>query len=117
MASSLLDNMGEETDTIPKTSWKIDLEERASTLGIKYFMVCYSSLNSDMRCTIVPACAIREAQEHGVGIHGSMNFTYSPKEPEMFVVPDPQTLIQIPWKTEYGWLARYCFKVGYSILG
>ena len=29
----------------------------------------------------------------------------TPAHPDMFAVPDPESLIQLPWKPEVGWLA------------
>ena len=29
----------------------------------------------------------------------------TPADPDMFAMPDPDSLIQLPWKPEVGWLA------------
>ena len=35
----------------------------------------------------------------------SVIFTGLISDPDMFAIPDPDSLIQIPWKKEVGWLA------------
>ena len=29
----------------------------------------------------------------------------SPSDPDMVAIPDPESLIQLPWQTDVGWLA------------
>lgn len=41
---------------------EIDLAKKAVELGIKYFLVAYSTLNSDCRTCLVPTSAISEVQ-------------------------------------------------------
>ena len=84
----------------------VDLEERAEELGIRYFLVSYTTLNSDSRVSVVPKRAIAGVQRRGCGVPAAMYFKADGADPEMNVVPDPTTLIQLPWKPEYAWLAR-----------
>ena len=36
----------------------------------------------------------------------------TPADPDLFAVPDPESLIQLPWKREVGWLAADLFMNG-----
>jgi glutamine synthetase len=59
-----------------------------------------------MRAKLVPAAAIREMQKNGAGFAGfATHLDMTPAHPDMFAVPDPESLIQLPWKPEVGWLA------------
>lgn len=48
---------------LPLPIGDIDLEERAKTLGIKYFLVSYAPLNTDTRVSVIPTRAIRQMQQ------------------------------------------------------
>ena len=84
----------------------VDLEEAAGELGIDYFLVSYAPLNTDARTALVPRSAIGGVQRRGCGVPGAMFFDCSGADPEMQVVPDPSSLVQLPWKPEIGWLSR-----------
>ena len=83
-----------------------DLAKRGEALGIKYFLVSYAPLNTDSRVAVVPRRAIVDVQRGGCGVPAAMFFHADGADPEMYVLPDPASLIQLPWKPEYGWLAR-----------
>jgi glutamine synthetase len=45
-------------------------------------------------------------QKNGAGFAGFATWLdLSPADPDMFAIPDPATLTQLPWKPEVGWLA------------
>ncbi len=83
----------------------IDLEKKADELGIKYFIPTVCSLNLGLRGPIVPKEVIRRVQMNGYNMCGIGDFGFGCHEPECYMVPDPTTLIQLPWKPEFGWLA------------
>ena len=85
----------------------VSLDEIAEERGIRHFLVSYSTLNSDSRVAVIPRRAIGDVQRRGCGVPAAMFFKADGSDPEMSIVPDPRTLIQLPWKTEYGWLSRY----------
>ena len=59
-----------------------------------------------LRSKLVPARAIKEMQETGAGFAGFAAWLdMSPADSDMFGVPDPDSLIQLPWNKEVGWLA------------
>ena len=83
-----------------------DLEKKAQTLGIQYFLVSFVDLFGVLRSKLVPTRAIRDMQKNGAGFAGFATWLdMTPADPDMFAVPDPETLLQLPWKPEIGWLA------------
>jgi glutamine synthetase len=83
-----------------------DLAAKAKEVGIKYFMISYTDLFGSQRAKLVPAAAIEGMVKNGAGFAGFATWLdMSPADPDMFALPDPETLIQLPWKPEVGWLA------------
>ena len=59
-----------------------------------------------MRAKLVPASAIAGMQKDGAGFAGFAAWLdMTPADSDMFAVPDPDSLIQLPWKPEVAWLA------------
>jgi glutamine synthetase len=84
----------------------IDLESVAKQQGIKYFLISYTDLFGAQRAKLVPASAIGGMQKAGAGFAGFATWLdMTPADPDLFAVPDPASLIQLPWKPEVGWLA------------
>ena len=83
-----------------------DLAAAAKKRGIKYFLICFSDLCGVQRSKLVPASAIGAMQEEGAGFAGfATHLDMTPAYPDMFALPDPDSLIQLPWKPEVGWVA------------
>ena len=83
-----------------------DLAKVAKEKGIKYFLISFSDMFGVARSKLVPARAIKEMQKDGAGFAGFAAWLdMTPAHPDMFAVPDPDSLIQLPWKPEVGWLA------------
>jgi glutamine synthetase len=88
-----------------------DLAEIAKERGIQYFLISYVDLFGVLRAKLVPACAIKGMQKNGAGFAGfATHLDQTPAHPDTVAVPDPDSLIQLPWKPEVGWLASdvYC---------
>ncbi len=84
----------------------VDLANVAKEKGIKYFLISFVDLFGVLRAKLVPARAIGAMQETGAGFAGFAAWLdMSPADPDLFSVPDPDSLIQLPWKPEVGWLA------------
>lgn len=82
------------------------LDEIAKQRKIQYFLVSFVDLCGVLRSKLVPCSAIRQMQEEGAGFAGFATWLdISPAQPDLFGVPDPESLIQIPWLPEVGWLA------------
>jgi glutamine synthetase len=83
-----------------------DLAEFAAERGVKYFMISFTDLFGGQRAKLVPAQAIAEMQEDGAGFAGFATYLdMTPAHPDMLAVPDPASVIQLPWKPEVAWVA------------
>jgi glutamate---methylamine ligase len=86
---------------MPKNLSKIAKEKK-----IKYFLISFVDLFGVLRSKLVPTRAIKEMQETGAGFAGFAAWLdMSPADSDMFGIPDPDSLIQLPWNKEVGWLA------------
>ena len=84
----------------------INLATVAKQKKIKYFLISFVDLFGVLRSKLVPARAIGDMQKDGAGFAGFAAWLdMTPAHPDMFSVPDPASLIQLPWKPEVGWLA------------
>lgn len=84
----------------------IDLAEAARDKGIDYFLVSFTDLFGVQRAKLVPASAIGGMQRAGAGFAGFAAWLdLTPADPDMFAIPDPASLIQLPWKPQVGWVA------------
>ena len=84
-----------------KNLFKIAKEKK-----IKYFLISFVDLFGVLRSKLVPAHAIKEMQETGAGFAGFAAWLdMTPADADMFGIPDPDSLIQLPWNKEVGWLA------------
>ncbi len=73
---------------------------------IKYFLISFVDLFGVLRSKLVPTNAIKEMQKSGAGFAGFAAWLdMTPADPDMFAIPDPDSLIQLPWNKEVGWLA------------
>ena len=90
-----------------------ELADFASKNGIKYFMISYTDLFGAQRAKLVPAQAINEMQEDGAGFAGFATWLdLTPAHPDLFAVPDPSSVIQLPWKKDVAWVAADCHMEG-----
>ncbi len=86
-----------------------DLAAFAKDKGIKYFMISFTDLFGGQRAKLVPAQAIADMQEDGAGFAGFATYLdMTPAHPDMLAVPDPSSVIQLPWKPEVAWVAGNC---------
>ena len=83
-----------------------DLAATAKANNIHYFLISFVDLLGQLRAKLVPARAIRGMQRDGAGFAGFAAWLdMTPAHPDMFAIPDPDSLIQLPWKPEVAWLA------------
>lgn len=93
-----------------------DLAAFAAEKGVKYFMISFTDLFGGQRAKLVPAQAIAEMQEEGAGFAGFATWLdMTPAHPDMLAVPDPATVIQLPWKPEVAWVASNCVMEGEDV--
>ncbi len=93
-----------------------DLAAIAKQAKIKYFLISFVDLFGVLRSKLVPARAIGGMQKDGAGFAGFAAWLdMSPADGDMFAVPDPDSLIQLPWKKEVGWLAGDLYLDGKAV--
>ncbi len=84
-----------------------DLTTIAQDKGIRYFLVSYTDLFGVQRAKLVPAGAIGDMVRTGgatfAGFATWLDMT--PANSDMYALPDPASVIQLPWKPEVGWVA------------
>ena len=86
-----------------------DLQAFAKERGVKYFMVSFTDLFGAQRAKLVPTAAIAEMQADGAGFAGFATWLdLTPAHPDMFALPDPASVIQLPWKPDIAWVAADC---------
>ena len=90
-----------------------NLAQIAKQKKIKYFLISFVDLFGILRSKLVPAQAIGEMQKNGAGFAGFATWLdMTPADSDMFGVPDPDSLIQLPWNKEIGWLASDLYMDG-----
>ena len=93
-----------------------NLAATAKERSIKYFLISYTDLFGAQRAKLVPASAIEGMAKNGAGFAGFATWlNMTPADPDLFAVPDPDSLIQLPWKPEVGWLAADLHMDGKSV--
>lgn len=82
------------------------LAETAKELGIKFFLVSYTDLLGGTRAKLVPAAKISSVEQEGAFFSSfASNLGLGPDAAEIAAIPDPNSLIQLPWEPTVGWVA------------
>ena len=85
----------------------------AKAKKIQYFLISFVDLFGVLRAKLVPARAIGDMQKDGAGFAGFASWLdMTPAHPDMFALPDADSLIQLPWKPEVAWLASDLYMDG-----
>ncbi len=93
-----------------------NLANVAKQKKIEYFLISFVDLFGVLRSKLVPARAIGDMQRDGAGFAGFATWLdMTPADSDMFAVPDPDSLIQLPWKKEVGWLAADLYMDGKAV--
>lgn len=94
----------------------LDLVEAAKAKSIDYFLISFIDLFGVMRAKLVPASAIGDMARDGAGFAGFAAWLdMTPADSDMFAIPDPDSLIQLPWKPNVGWLAADLYMDGKEV--
>ena len=81
------------------------LASYAKDKGVKYFLIAFVDLFGTMRAKIVPATAIDMIAKSGAGFAGFATWLdLTPAHPDMLVMAEADTAIQLPWKPEVAWV-------------
>jgi glutamine synthetase len=93
-----------------------DLAKAARDKGIEYFLISFIDLYGVMRAKLVPAAAIAGMAKNGAGFAGFATWLdMTPANSDTFAMPDPESLIQLPWKPDVGWLAADLYLDGKEV--
>ena len=83
-----------------------DLQAVAAKKKLRYFLISFADLFGVARAKLVPAAAIKTMQKDGAGFAGFATWLdMTPAHPDMFAMPDADTLVPLPWRPDVGWLA------------
>ena len=83
-----------------------DLAGLAKKNGIRYFMISFTDLFGAQRAKLVPAAAIAEMQRDGAGFAGFATWLdMTPADPDLFALPDADSVIRLPWRPDVAWVA------------
>jgi glutamine synthetase type III len=81
------------------------LASYAKDKGVKYFLIAFVDLFGTMRAKIVPATAIDTIAKSGAGFAGFATWLdLTPAHPDMLVMAEADTAVQLPWKPEVAWV-------------
>jgi glutamate---methylamine ligase len=87
--------------------------EVAKQKNIRYFLISFVDLFGTVRAKIVPASAIDDVAAAGAGFAGFATwFDMTPADPDVLVMPEIDSLIQLPWKPEVAWVTGDLFMGG-----
>jgi glutamine synthetase type III len=93
-----------------------DLAGVAKERGIRYFMISFTDLFGGQRAKLVPAQAIADMQKDGAGFAGFATWLdMTPAHPDLFAMPDPDAVFQLPWKPDVAWVAADAFMEGRQV--
>ncbi|MBD1843355.1 type III glutamate--ammonia ligase [Cyanobacteria bacterium FACHB-63] len=82
------------------------LSQIAQSQGIRYFLISFTDLFGVARSKLVPAESIDQMAISGAGFAGFAAWLdMTPADPDILAIPDPSSLIQLPWQPEVAWLA------------
>ena len=95
----------------------INLAKVAKEKKLEYFLISFVDYFGNLRAKLVPAPAIGTMQKDGAGFAAFAAWLdSSPADPDMLVIPDPESLVVLPWKPEVGWLAGDCWMGGAEMI-
>lgn len=96
--------------TLPKPQ---SLVEQATALGLEFFLVSYTDLLGGTRAKLVPASKIAAVEQEGACFAPfASNLGLGPDVPDIAAIPDPNSLIVLPWQPTVGWLASDVYMNG-----
>jgi len=94
-----------------------DLQAAAKELGIKFFLVSFVDVCGVLRSKMVPAAAIRQIQSDGAGFAPFAAYQdFGPDASDMVAIPDPTTLVQVPFDKDIGFVIGDCYVEGKPVL-
>lgn len=94
-----------------------DLSKVAEERGIEFFLVSFVDIYGVLRSKMVPAPAIGQIQKDGAGFAPFAAWLdYGPDAADMVAIPDPTSLIQVPFQPELAFVVGDCYIDGEKVL-
>ncbi|HEY7749437.1 MAG TPA: type III glutamate--ammonia ligase [Aestuariivirgaceae bacterium] len=83
-----------------------DLAKYAKDNNVRFFLFNFTDLFGTQRAKLVPAEAVAGMQKSGAGFAGFATWlNMTPAHPDLFVMPDAASVLQLPWRREVAWVA------------
>lgn len=84
----------------------IDLAHVAADRGLRHLLFSFTDLFGVQRAKLVPASAIAQLAADGAGFAGFAAWLrMTPADPDVLALPDPASLMVLPWEPQVGWVA------------
>lgn len=81
------------------------LSEIAREKNLRYFLISFTDLFGVQRAKLVPTAAIDGMAADGAGFAGFAAWLdMTPADPDIFAIPDANSLFLLPWQPEIGWM-------------
>ncbi len=78
----------------------------ADNKEVKFFLFNFTDLFGVQRAKLVPAEAVGRMQKAGAGFAGFATWLdQTPAHADILVMPDPKSVIQLPWRPDVAWVA------------
>ena len=82
------------------------IAERGAELELEFFQFSFVDLFGVQRSKLVPASRVAEIAEGGAGFAGfAAHLDMDPTMGDLLALPDPSTLVALPWRPAVGWLS------------
>jgi glutamine synthetase len=83
----------------------MSLAKFAKDKDIAFFLFNFTDLLGIQRAKLVPASAIGRMEQSGAGFAGFAAWLHlTPADTDMFVMPDVEAVIRLPWRPEIAWV-------------
>ncbi len=81
------------------------LSQIAHDKKIRYFLISFTDLFGVQRSKLVPTESIDQMASNGAGFAGFAAWLdMTPADPDILAIPDPNSLIQLPWQPDVAWM-------------
>ena len=83
-----------------------NLANAARELQLRFVLFSFTDLFGIQRAKLVPASALESMERDGAGFAGFAAWLdLSPADGDVMAVPDPTSLMRLPWQRDVGWVA------------
>jgi glutamine synthetase len=83
-----------------------DLAHIVANRGLRHVLFSFTDLFGVQRAKLVPASAVAALAEGGAGFAGFAAWLHlTPADPDVLALPDPASLMVLPWQRDVAWVA------------